>query len=558
MEGREILVRRVTVLFLLLLMFVLAGCRKDKESTQDEELNTVMEEQSIDTMNSSKKMTEISIGNSSITEGDKGEAFLKLTVTCSNEPRTNRDVKVNWLTSDAIGTSQTQATASEDYTSGSGILTFKKGGSLQQQITVPVKGDVDFEDDEIFIVTLEQPVNSTIANGVGEALILNDDSESPPAVNDDNYLLIKKAELENLPTVGSEWDYLKDQADKAVGFVLDASSEYSPWLPNFNDRNRLPAKYLGAALVYASSYSGDKDPYKQAVENALRHIIGSEEEPSTDGVPAYDAMLATARQLPAWIMAADLIGFDRTLTGTRTKLGSSTGTDWTKTTFEEWLSSLMTKEIGESPRWTTIVGTQEDSAANWAAHSTASRIAACLYLNDTAQLEKAITVMKGFLGDTASYPTSPPVGTPGFIPTNGFDSSWACNFKTETGGWHPINSSACGSEMDGIVVEDIGRSKGAYPDWDAKGISYAYETLSGLYLAAILLERHGEPAFSWSNEALKRAILWINRQGQIPSINNYECERHIIWIANHFYGLNLPTQPPSRGRGLAFTDWLFP
>ncbi|XCN75100.1 MAG: Calx-beta domain-containing protein [Candidatus Electrothrix aestuarii] len=555
--------KRSCILLLMMLILTSAGCKKDKENKQKVSQTAATTNQLSNIYSRNNEPAQISISTSSVTEGGEGiTSTLVLPVTCSVEPRKNRDVTVKWSTSDATGTSEAQATAGEDYTPSNGSITFKNGESLQQQIAISVKGDVNVEEDEIFIVTLEQPVNAIIANSIGEALIINDDSEisqiPDPTPISDNYMLIKKNDLENLPTNGPEWDYLKDQADKAVGFVLDASSEYSPWLPNFNDRNRLPAKYLGAALVYASSYSGDKEPYKQAVKNALRHIIGSEEEPSTDGVPAYDAMLATARQLPAWIMAADLIGFDRTLTGTRTKLGSSTGTDWTKTTFEEWLSSLMTKEIGESPRWTTIVGTQEDSAANWAAHSTASRIAACLYLNDTAQLEKAITVMKGFLGDTASYPTSPPVGTPGFIPTNGFDSSWACNFKTETGGWHPINSSACGSEMDGIVVEDIGRSKGAYPDWDAKGISYAYETLSGLYLAAILLERHGEPAFSWSNEALKRAILWINRQGQIPSINNYECERHIIWIANHFYGLNLPTQPPSRGRGLAFTDWLFP
>ncbi len=385
----------------------------------------------------------------------------------------------------------------------------------------------------------------------------------------DHYMLISKEDLSMRPTSGAEWDYLKEQADIAVEAVLDASSKYSPWLPNFNDDTsndakgfRLPVKYLAAALVYASSYSGDKAAYRQAVEDALRHIMGSEEEPSTDGVGADGAMLATARQLPAWIMAADLIDFDRTLTGTRTQPGSSTGTDWTKTTFEKWLSGLMTKKIGESPRWTTITGTQEDSAANWAAHSTASRVAVALYLDDTEQLEKAITVMKGFLGDTASYPAFPPDEypylNPGFIPTSAFDPSWACNYTATTGGWHPINSTACGLEMDGIVVEDISRSQGAYPHWDATGISYAYETLSGLYLAAILLERAGKPAFSWSNKALKRAVLWLDRQSQIPSSNNYGYERHIIWIANHFYGLALTTQPSRLGRGLAFTDWLFP
>lgn len=567
---------KITRLFLMVfwvsLVVISAGCKKDKENEEKEGSST----DSVKVIAAAKETTgaEISINNGSVAEGDEGSSNLKLTVACSSNPRKNRDVTVKWSTSDATGTSEPQATAGEDYIPSSGVLTFTKGGSLQQQIIVPVKSDIDVEENEIFIVTLDQPVNATIANGVGEALIVNDDSETPPDPDPepagDKYMLISKERLESLPTSGAEWDYLKKNADEAVAVTLDSSSEGSPWLTNFNDTGdgqRLPAKYLGAALVYASAYSGDKEPYRKAVEDGIRHIIGSEEELGTDGTEPEEGYLAVARQLTAWIMAADLIDFDRSLTGTRTTPGRTSGSDWTKVSFEGWLSTITEKEISNHSRWRTIAGTQEDSASNFAAHSTAARVAVCLYLKDTEQLAKTIKVMKGFLGDNASYPTYPlsqewPYPNDGMTPSGAFDPTWACNYSDTKNGWRPINSGDCGPEMDGIMVDDISRSAGSYPNWDNKGISYSHGALQGLYLAAVLLERAGEPAFSWSDQALKRAILWLDRQGQVPSTNDlenhYGHERHLPWIANYYYNLNLTTQPSHLGRSLAFTDWLFP
>ncbi|MCI5130394.1 MAG: hypothetical protein D3904_02455 [Candidatus Electrothrix sp. EH2] len=165
---------RLFILFFLILSILLsAGCRKDEETEQNQTQN--VEEES-PTIEGAVATRELSISNGSVTEGDEGTSSLKLTVTCSSEPLNKRDVTVRWSTSDATGTSGAKATAGEDYTSLRGGLTFKKGGSLQQQIIVPVKGDVDVEEDEMFLVTLQLPANATIANGVGEALIVNDDS----------------------------------------------------------------------------------------------------------------------------------------------------------------------------------------------------------------------------------------------------------------------------------------------------------------------------------------------------------------------------------------------
>lgn len=181
---------RLFVLFLLMLsVMVLTGCKKDKDE-QSETQNVGEESLSVA---EAVETRELSISNSSVTEGDEGMSSLKLTVTCSSAPLINRDVTVRWSTSDATGTSGAEATAGEDYTSSRGGVTFKNGGSLQQQIIVPVKGDVDVEEDEMFLVSLEHSVNATIANGVGEALILNDDDSggggggTPQGSNDTKY-----------------------------------------------------------------------------------------------------------------------------------------------------------------------------------------------------------------------------------------------------------------------------------------------------------------------------------------------------------------------------------
>ncbi len=171
---------RLFILFFLIPSLIIStGCKKEKESKQNET------EQGTQFTVNSTKTNEISISNASITEGDEGTSNLKLTVTCSSDPRQNRKVKVKWSTSDATATNEAQATAGEDYTASSGVLTFKKGGRLKKKIIIPIKTDVDMEEDEIFLVTLEQPVNATIANGVGEALILNDDSGGTPQVSNE-------------------------------------------------------------------------------------------------------------------------------------------------------------------------------------------------------------------------------------------------------------------------------------------------------------------------------------------------------------------------------------
>ena len=71
------------------------------------------------------------------------------------------------------------ANSPADFTSGGGTLTFAPGVT-SQTVTVPVTDDRVYEGDETFILNLSDAVNATVADGVGEGRIVDD--ETPPQV----------------------------------------------------------------------------------------------------------------------------------------------------------------------------------------------------------------------------------------------------------------------------------------------------------------------------------------------------------------------------------------
>ncbi len=101
-------------------------------------------------------------------EGGLGTKAYVFTVTLSEASL--QTVTVNFATADGSAT-----TAGNDYQTTSGVLTFSPSETTKQ-ISVLVNGDMTFEPDETFDLTLSAPVNATLANGLGVGTILNDDS----------------------------------------------------------------------------------------------------------------------------------------------------------------------------------------------------------------------------------------------------------------------------------------------------------------------------------------------------------------------------------------------
>lgn len=112
----------------------------------------------------------LSINDVSVGEGDSGTTAMNFTVTLSTA--SGQVVTVNYATADNT------ATAPSDYQSASGTVTFNPGETAKQ-ITVPVNGDTDFEQNETLFVNLSGATNASISDSQGVGTIQNDDAAPP-------------------------------------------------------------------------------------------------------------------------------------------------------------------------------------------------------------------------------------------------------------------------------------------------------------------------------------------------------------------------------------------
>jgi hypothetical protein len=304
-----------------------------------------------------------------------------------------------------------------------------------------------------------------------------------------------------------------------------AIADGPPGRPNLSNQDvRHGVHTLAAALVYART---GEARYREQARAAIMDAVGTER----DG--ADNSILALGRQLGAYVLAADFIGLD--------------GADDER--FRAWLRDIRTEELGGHGRWRTLRGTHEDSANNWGAFAGASRIAASLYLDDDADVERAALVLRGFLGDRSAWARFQPVED---------SADWACDPRRYT----PINPPCArgGTDLDGAIVRDISRGGNlGWPPGEA-GIRYTLEALQGLVLQTELLYQNGHPdAWGWSDSALRRAAAFVTASGEAggDSWNGTDRNRHVPWILNARYGLDLPTQPAGVGRVFGYTDWLY-
>jgi hypothetical protein len=108
----------------------------------------------------------IDINDVTVPEGDAGTSAATFDLTLSGP--SSLVTTVNWTTVDG------SATAGQDYTAGSGIVTFAPGVT-SQQIFVDILGDTTYEPDETFSVSLSGPANAGLETLQGTGTITNDD-----------------------------------------------------------------------------------------------------------------------------------------------------------------------------------------------------------------------------------------------------------------------------------------------------------------------------------------------------------------------------------------------
>jgi hypothetical protein len=116
-----------------------------------------------------------------VVEGDSGAAHAQFTVSLTASP--TQTVTVTYQTADG------SALAGSDYTPASGMLTFVPGGPTSQTVSVPVKGDLTDEDDEVFDVKLTGAAGASINDGQGRGFIV--DNDPPPSLFIDDASIVE-------------------------------------------------------------------------------------------------------------------------------------------------------------------------------------------------------------------------------------------------------------------------------------------------------------------------------------------------------------------------------
>ena len=136
---------------------------------------TLLDPQALGTILDDDDPPTFNFGNVTVAEGINGTLNLSLGVMLSKS--IGRTLSVDYTTADGA------ALAPEDYLAASGTLVVLSGATSRQWITVVVKGDLTYEPDETFTVTLSNPVNVVPLGTTSTVTIKNDDSMPGIAVN---------------------------------------------------------------------------------------------------------------------------------------------------------------------------------------------------------------------------------------------------------------------------------------------------------------------------------------------------------------------------------------
>lgn len=133
----------------------------------------------------------LSVNDVSLAEGNSGTRQATFTVRLS--AASTQVVSVAFATADG------SATAGQDYQGRAGTLLFNPGQTTAD-VTVAINGDTTVEPDETFQLQLANPTNASLADGVGLATLINDDT--PPPLPDTGLPEFIRTEHDTVPVFG--------------------------------------------------------------------------------------------------------------------------------------------------------------------------------------------------------------------------------------------------------------------------------------------------------------------------------------------------------------------
>jgi uncharacterized repeat protein (TIGR02543 family) len=255
-------------------------------------------------------------------------------------------------------------------------------------------------------------------------------------------------ELASAPTSGAAWDAVYSAANQSF---------YPPVVDNQDSDDNIQC--LAAAIVYART---GNQTFKTKVTDACAYL-------ASHGAP-MDRTLAWAREVGAYALAADLVGY-------RT------------TAFETWLRNMA--EVWDASDGWTVLEMFYDRPNNWGTHGFGMLVSVYAYLQDTDMLETIRDYwIQGVTGPNPGY-------------TYG-DLSWQAN-PNDPRQINPTGSVKNGLNIDGVLPDDMRR--GGSFSIPPGHTGYCWEALQGLIMAARVLERYDPDLSIWSvdNNAIYRA-----------------------------------------------------
>jgi len=315
-----------------------------------------------------------------------------------------------------------------------------------------------------------------------------------------------------LPTKGPAWDRL----------VAAAAKPFEP--PDLqNGDQETNVLVLARALVFART--GDSR-CRDEVLAACRAVIGTEDgrQPGRPDNWSAARALAPARELPAYVLAAELVGLPEDL----------------EREFTTWLRTLLDRSLDGL----TLRTCHEQRPNNWGTHAGAARVAIAAYLGDRAELERTATVFRGWLGDRDAYHD---------FRFRGLD--WQATPRHPVG-VNPKGATRDGHSIDGVLPDDQRRSEvaGGGFVWPPPKEGYVWEALQGALLQATLLQRAGfTDVFEWQDRALLRAYRWLNDVCQFPAEGDDTWQLPLV---DRVYGTHFWDGKPTRaGKNAGWTCW---
>jgi hypothetical protein len=346
-----------------------------------------------------------------------------------------------------------------------------------------------------------------------------------PSVVSAKGIWVSPDEIAKLPTSGSAWDRLLDDADRASGS------------PNVSDQDsNHDVAILAAALVCART--GDQCA---KARNGVVSAIGTEQG---------GRWLAVGRNMTAYVIAADVLG-----------LYADGDPDSDGSRVEGWIRSFHTMLLSHNnDRGRLVPLTPFDSGSNASAQEGAVYIAVAAYLQDRDALDRGWDAFRTYACD------------PGAPDRENIDLN-----KGTAAGWAHDDSSPCAvnpadktkvvpsglpgagttRSIGGAIINDMRR--GGDFQFAPGYTSYPWVGLEGFVPAALILDRAGYPAFEIADRAVLRTHEYLfDLMRQTGETRWFDGKRadEVVHLVNVVYGKSYPTQSAvGAGRTVGYTDW---